>query len=286
MTFYNDKGRKLPRTLSFSDMYTLVFFINYLRNKNEAFKRINLVNSKFYRLYSILFIISLYFLLQRISKRKDKTCLGLYFNNLNLRELSEQLSKEYRESVEDFPCLRLYFNKLNLRESTEHLSKECRKYYLESSESMYAKRKIYELDLFPDIETDEEKSKRLKEIWYKNCLKERASYWQKRMKYWNEIEENIYIDWYFGPKTKKMDKEWKDKKWNEWFEMFSKKMWKEDMKDTKSFKKKIKREYSLEVIVQSFMKKEKSFEKKKIKIMKEWDEFVNISVEQWENEKK
>ncbi|CRG99572.1 Plasmodium exported protein, unknown function [Plasmodium relictum] len=204
---------------------------------------------------------------------------GLYYNKLHSKKLAER-NVNHGESSESSSC-KVISQNYQLEDKKQNLCT------LENNGKRDKKRNNVEVNDKISKKSKEEKIKmNAKDIWLQKCLDERVQYWQKRMRHWTEIEGIMWREWYFGSKTKDMNEEWKHNKWEEWFTIFSRKMWKEDVKDTKSFKKKIKNEYSLEYITSSFKKKEKSFKNKKDKLMEEWNKFVKKAEEEWKKEKK
>ncbi|SCQ12572.1 Plasmodium exported protein, unknown function [Plasmodium sp. DRC-Itaito] len=127
--------------------------------------------------------------------------------------------------------------------------------------------------------------KGVEKTWYEKCLKERIRYWEVKRCFWNDIEDITWNDLYFGPLTRDMDIDWKKNIWNIWMDNVYKQMWKEDMKDARHFKTRIKRAYTYQEIKNRFHQKEKGLNEKKGKIINQWNIFITKCVEEWKKEK-
>ncbi|SCQ16344.1 Plasmodium exported protein, unknown function [Plasmodium ovale] len=124
-----------------------------------------------------------------------------------------------------------------------------------------------------------------KKDWYEKCLKERKHYWLAKMDFWNDIENYTWKELFYGDKTKDIDKLWKEKMRDAWFNYITKQMWTEDVRDTKHFKKMLEKGKSPTEIRDTFIKKARTFVQKKKKIMYAGDKFLTAHLDEWVEEK-
>ncbi|GAB65926.1 hypothetical protein PCYB_074270, partial [Plasmodium cynomolgi strain B] len=123
--------------------------------------------------------------------------------------------------------------------------------------------------------------------WYEQCLSVKTRYWQIKMNFWRRFEIYTFFELFFGEKTRRVDKMWKNKMWDIWSTYINRMMWVEDVEDTNQFKKRINKCYSYIYIRDKYTMKKRHFRKvKQRKIMNAWNHFLNSYMTKWEKERK
>ncbi|CAX64269.1 hypothetical protein CYL21_1113 [Plasmodium falciparum NF54] len=197
-------------------------------------------------------------------------------DHTNLRNLAERIDQPLQEHLE------------NSKEGDEHgfrmLLQNMNPEFSHDEDENHVNNKSGE-EINDDILRALKILKGVEKTWYEKCLKERIRYWEVKRGFWNDIEDITWNDLFFGPLTRDMDIEWKKNIWNIWMDNVYKQMWKEDIKDAKHFKTRIKRAYTYQEIKNRFHQKEKGLNEKKANIINQWNIFITKCVEEWKKEK-